>query len=476
MTTELTRIGEKARADSQCRFNALMHHVTDRGNLHTSFRGLKRNKAVGIDGVTKEDYAQNLDNNIKGLSGQLARGSYKPQKTRRTTIPKAGSDKRRPLGIPCFEDKIVQKTVKNTLEHIYEADFLSCSYGYRPGRSQHDALDDIGRTIQQKKVSYIVEADIKGFFDSVNHEWLLRFLEHRIADKRVIKLIQRMLTAGTVMEDGLVKADTEGTPQGSILSPLLSNVYLHYVLDLWFTKAFTQQCRGEAHYFRYADDFIACFQNKQDADMFMYELRQRLEKFHLEVEETKTKSIEFGRFTQKNLDRTSKRDSKRSCKRRRKKCKAKDKSKVEAKRKSEHKRHKPATFDFLGFTHYCSVTRYGNFKVKRKTSRKKIRSKLKELNDWLKKVRSFRKKREIFRSAVSRARGHLNYYAITDNSPMCRVFLREFRRMLFKWLNRQSQRRSYNWDTFTKALEWYEWPPGRIKVKLCPFAKSSRRL
>lgn len=253
MGTDLTRIGAKARQEPTLVFTSLYHHITDVDNLRACYDTLGASKARGVDGVTKKEYGKQLEENIKELSTRLKRMGYRPGPKRRSYIEKPGSKKGRPLGISNLEDKIVEEAVKRTLEPLYEAVFEDSSYGYRPGRSQHECLDELGRTIQQKRVSHIVEADIRGFFDSVNHDWLVKFLRHRIGDERVIRLIIRMLKSG-IMEEGLVHATEEGTPQGSILSPLLSNIYLHYVLDLWFSKRVRRQCRGEAYYFRYADD------------------------------------------------------------------------------------------------------------------------------------------------------------------------------------------------------------------------------
>jgi len=323
------------------------------------------------------------------------------------------------------------------LEQIYEADFLESSYGYRPERTQHQALDQLGRTIQQCPVNYIVEADIKGFYDHVNQEWLLKFLEHRIGDERVLRLIVRMLKSG-IMEDGLARASDEGVPQGGNLSPLLSNVYLHYALDLWFERRFKRTCRGDAYYFRYADDFLACFQYREDAERFRAELAVRLAQFHLELEPSKTRLLEFGRF---------------------------------AKDSAQGRGQRPETFDFLGFTHYCGHTRQGHFKVKRKTSTKKYRAKLKETKEWLQRERSRIKKGELLRQAKLKLAGHLNYYAITDNSAMCYSFRYQVTRLLYKWLNRQSQRRSYNWERFNDALAWVGWPSAKIVHQLNPFRR-----
>jgi len=437
----IKRIEQKARSSCREIYTSLYHHIYAEDTLRFSFSKLKENSACGIDGVSVSDYADELDENLKGLQERLGTLSYKPQPARRTYIPKVGSRKMRPLGIPCTEDKVVQLSVKEVLEPIYEQKFCKFSYGYRPGKHCHQALDALGRTIQQKRVNYVVEADIKGFFDNVNHELLIKLLRFRIKDERVIRLIHRMLKAG-IMEDGLTSASAEGTPQGSILSPLLSNIYLHYGLDMWFEKIFKQNCRGEAHFFRYADDYVACFQYKSDAENYLRAMEERLKTYHLEIEPSKTKLMEFGRFAETNAKRRGQR--------------------------------KPETFDFLGFTHFCGKTRYGNFKIVRRTSRKKFTSKLKEFNLWLKLNRSRLKKKQIFETSVRKIKGHLNYFAITDNMERCVSFSYEMIQILYKWLNRMSQRRSYTWDSFNHALIWYKWPPIRKKVNISPFAGRSR--
>jgi len=299
VATDLTRIGEKARKEPGLVFTSLYHHISDVDNLRACYDTLEARKATGVDGVTKEEYGRNLEANLRDLSGRLKGMGYRPQPKKRSYIPKPGSEKGRPLGISVLEDKIVEEATKRALEPIYEAVFEDSSYGYRPGRSQHECLDALGRTIQQEKVNFVVEANIRGFFDTVNHEWMVKFLRHRIGDERVIRLIVRMLKSG-IMEDGLVQATEKGTPQGSILSPLLSNIYLHYVLDLWFSRRVSGQCRGAAHYYRYADDFVACFQYKEEAEGFRQALGARVEGFGLQLAEEKTRSIEFGRFARES--------------------------------------------------------------------------------------------------------------------------------------------------------------------------------
>jgi RNA-directed DNA polymerase len=434
VSTDLTRIGERARKQPDLVFTSLYHHVTDPDNLRSCYGALDGDKAVGVDGVTKKQYGEDLEENLQSLFDRLRRMGYRPRPGRRSYIPKPGSEKGRPLGISCFEDKIVELAVKRVLEPIYEEIFDDGSYGYRPRRSQHSCLDKLGRIIQQRRVNHVVESDIRGFFDEVSHKWMLKFLEHRIGDRRMLKLISRMLKGG-IMEDGLVRASEKGTPQGSILSPLLSNIYLHYVLDLWFSRRIGKLCWGETHYFRFADDFLACFQYKEDAKLFMDRLNDRLEEFDLKVAEEKTRCIEFGRF---------------------------------ARRDARRRGQKPEEFTFLGFTHYCGQTRKRNFRVKRRTSRKKFARSLREFTDWARKSRSVLRKGEMLRRAKTRIDGHLNYYAITDNSKMCSTFRHYATRILFKWLNRKSQRRSYTWEGYLQALKWVRWPKTNIRKNLNP--------
>jgi len=415
-------------------FTSLYHHICDGDNLRACYDALEGRKATGVDGVTKEEYGRNLEENLRDLSERLKRMGYRPGPKRRSYIPKLGTEKGRPLGISNLEDKIVEEAVKRTLEPIYEAVFEDSSYGYRPGRSPHECLDVLGRTIQQKRVNHVVEADIKSFFDKVNHEWMIQFLGHRIGDERVIRLIIRMLKSG-IMEDGLTRATEEGTPQGSILSPLLSNIYLHYVLDLWFSRRVKKQSRGEAYYFRFADDFLACFQYKDDAEGFRRRLGDRLEGFGLRLAEEKTQCMEFGRFAREDA-------SKRG--------------------------DKPKEFTFLGFTHYCGKTREGYFKVKRRTSRKKLGQSLRKFTDWARKVRGVLRKGEMLRQARIRVMGHLSYYAITDNMGRSSYYAYRARGILFKWLNRKSQRKAYTWASFSQALAWVEWPVPRVRKDLNP--------
>jgi len=434
VATNLKRIREKARKEPGLVFTSLYHHIYEVDNLRACYDTLDANKATGVDGVTKEEYGRNLEENLRDLSERLRRMGYRPGPKRRSYIPKPGTEKGRPLGISNLEDKIVEEATKRTLEPIYEAVFEDSSHGYRPGRNQHKCLGALGRTIQQKKVNHVVEADVKSFFDKVNHEWMIEFLRHRIGDERVIRLIIRMLKSG-IMEDGLVRATEEGTPQGSILSPLLSNIYLHYVLDLWFSRRVSRQSRGEAYYFRFADDFLACFQYKDDAENFLRRLGDRLEGFGLKLAQEKTRCIEFGRFARENAQKRG---------------------------------EKPKDFTFLGFKHYCGKTKEGYFKVKRRTSRKKLGQSLRKFTEWARKSRHVLRKGEMLRQARTRVIGHLSYYAITDNLERCSYYANRATRILFKWLNRKSQRKAYTWEGFKQALAWANWPKPRVRKDLNP--------
>jgi RNA-directed DNA polymerase len=435
VATDLTRVREYVVKHPDAVMTSLYHHVTDVDNLRLCFEELDGTKAVGIDGVTKEEYRKDLEKNVLDLSDRLKRMGYIPQDKRRSYIPKPGSEKGRPLAISVFEDKIVERAVKRVLEQIYEPIFLASSYGYRENRSPDQCVDAIGKTIQQKRINHVVEADIRSFFDRLNWEWLGEFLKHRIGDERLLRLIMRMLKSG-IMEDGLTHANEEGAPQGSIVSPILSNVYLHYALDLWFERRVKPHAKGESYLFRYADDFLCAFQFKEDAEVFERSLKDRLEGFGLEIAPEKTRRMEYGPYAVQN-----------------------------AKRKDEAR----PSFTFLGLTHYCGRTRRGIFKVKRHTSVKKFRAKLREYTEWIKKARGLMPTGELVRRAKARIQGHLNYYAITDNYHMCKLYHYWFTQITFKWLNKRSQRQSYNWAEFSQMLKEVKWPQVRINVNLCPF-------
>jgi RNA-directed DNA polymerase len=432
----LARIGDKAKAHPTLVCTSLYHHMADIDHLRACYQRLKGNKAGGVDEVTKAMYAANLEANLQELSARLKRMGSRPQPKRRIYIPKPGSETERPLGISSFEDKSVALATKRVLEPLFEPLFEECSYGYRPQRSPHQGLDALGRTLQQKRVNILVEADIRGFCDAVQHEWVLKFLRQRIGDARVLRLLYRMLKAG-IMEDGLGQATEVGTPQGAILSPLLSNVSLHYVLDIWCQRRMRRHCRGEAYLYRFADDFMAGFQYQTDADDFLESLGKRMEECHLELAPEKTRHLECGRYAREN---------------------------------AYHRGEKPKEFTFLGMTFFCGKTRHGAFKVKRKTSRKKLKQSLARFTDWIRRYRNLLPTGALLRRAKVRVQGHLNYYAITDNSESCYRYMHLTRRVLFKWLNRRSQRKSYTWAAFQQALRHVGWPQVRVRVNLNPFA------
>lgn len=429
--TKLLRIAAKARKESKFQFTSL-YHLMNEELLLECFRRLSEDKAAGIDEVTKNEYAENLEANISNLVGRLHRMAYRPQPVRRVYIPKPGSGKRRPLGIPCLEDKLVQSALARILGAIYEEDFVDGSYGFRPGRSCHDALRALSQAVEDEGTNYIGEADIKGFFDNVNHDWLIKMLEQRIADKRVLRMVKRFLRSG-VMEGGETRASEGGVPQGGSISPVLSNVYLHYALDLWFEKVYRKSCKGKARLIRFADDFVVCFQSREDAMRFPEALAERLNKFGLEVEPTKTKVLEFGR---------------------------------DAERHARVRGGKPETFDFLGFTHYCGRSKdRKRFRMKRVTSRKKFRPKLATFKEWLKRNR-MKPTQWIMQQVALKLRGHYQYYGVTDNYRGIARFHREVTKMLFKWMNRRSQRRSYRWEEFERLLEIFPLPSPRVRVNL----------
>ena len=388
--------------------------------LWYAFRRLKRGKASGVDHITVEEYEEKLQTNLLDLETRLHRGTYRPQPSLRKEIPK-GNGKTRPLGIACVEDKIVQRAVVMILEPIYEADFDDASYGFRPGRSCHQALATLGQHIATKKVNWISDADIKGYFDNVSHSHLEQLLRKRVSDPRMLDLIVRFLKSG-VMIDGQREATDDGVPQGACLSPLLANVYLHYVLDQWLERDVKPCLRGQAYLVRYADDFICCFECESDARAFQSVLPKRLATFSLEVAEEKTKLLRFGRFARRDSTRAGE--------------------------------GAPGTFDFLGFTHYCGRSRAGKFKLKRRTAKKKFRAKLRDMKDWFHSQLSTRLS-EVWSKLNAKLRGHYQYYGVTDNWDALMVFREEVLRFAKRWLNRRSQKTSVNWEEFTAYCDRY---------------------
>jgi len=432
--TKLQRIAVKASKDKRCQFTSLFH-LMNKELLLECFTQLKGNAASGIDNVTKEKYAINLDANLQHLIERLHKMAYKPQPVLRVYIPKPGSKQRRPLGIPALEDKLVQAGLVKILQAIYEQDFINDSYGFRPKRSCHDALRALSQTVEAHPVNYIVEADIKGFFDHVDQEQLMTFLQHRIADKRILRYIKRFLRAG-IQEDGQHKASERGTPQGGVISPLLANIYLHYTLDLWFERRVKRNSQGYTRLIRYADDYVACFQFAKDARQFMIDMESRLNQFHLEVAPEKTKLFEFGKLAQS---------------------------------KAKSRGERAATFGFLGLTHYCSRSRDGKrFRMKRKTISKRFTAKLVAYKEWLKANRTL-PTAQILKTTAAKLRGHFAYYGVTDNSKSIRNYTYQVTHTLFKWLNRRGKRGCYTWDKFLKLLKLYPLPRPQIMVNLLSF-------
>jgi RNA-directed DNA polymerase len=378
--SELDRVRQVALRDREARFTALLHHVSiDR--LRAAYLALSPQAAAGVDGVTWRAYGWDLERNLRDLHGRVQRGGYRPRPSRRAYIPKADG-RLRPLGIAALEDKLLQRAVVEVLGAIYEADFLGFSYGFRPGRSPHDALDALAVGIRRRRVNWVLDADIRDFFTSLDHGWLERFLEHRIADRRVLRLIRKWLKAG-VIEDGVWSETVEGTPQGASASPLLANVYLHYVFDLWAERWRRRRARGEVIVVRFADDYIAGFEHHQDAQRFLADLRDRFAKFGLELHPDKTRLIEFGRFA--------------------------------AERRRARGLGKPETFEFLGFTHICAKERSGRFTLQRITSSKRMRAKLRQVKDELAR-RRHQPIPEQGRWLASVVRGHCGYHAVPGNS------------------------------------------------------------
>jgi group II intron reverse transcriptase/maturase len=371
--------------------------------LREAYLDLKRDAAPGVDRVTWSAYGEQLEDNLRDLADRLKRGAYRAKPVRRVYIPKPDG-RQRPLGVTALEDKIVQRSATQVLNAVYETDFLGFSYGFRPGRNQHLALDALAVGVQQRKINWVLDADIRGFFDAIDHEWLMKFVEHRIADERVLRHLKKWLNAG-VLEDGTWRPVEEGTPQGSSISPLLANVYLHYAFDLWAQWWREKQARGDVIIVRWADDFIVGFQHRADAERFLGELRERFAKFNLELHPDKTRLIEFGRFADR--DRRGRDDG------------------------------KPETFNFLGFTHACDKTRKGKFIVLRQTIRERLRAKLQEVKQWLRKHLhdSVRRVGEHLRRVVA---GYYRYYGVPRNSSA----LGSFRNGVYQLWRRSLRRRS----------------------------------
>src|SRR5262250_594255 len=422
----LIAVRRAARQSKSGRFTALLHHITT-DLLKQSYLSLERDSAPGIDGVTWQAYGENLEEKLKELHDKVHQGSYRAHPARRTYIPKADGSKR-PLSILCLEDKIVQQAVATVLEAIYEEDFLGFSYGFRPGRGQHDALDALHVGILRKRVNWVLDADIRGFYDAMSHAWIIRFLEHRIADKRILRLIAKWLKVG-IIEDGRVTRSQVGAPQGAVISPTLANVYLHYVNDLWVQRWRRTKATGDVIVVRYADDQIVGFEHEHEAKAFLHDLHERMRAFELALHPDKTRLIRFGRHAAKQRERRGE--------------------------------GKPETFDFLGFTHFCTRSRkWGSFVIGRKTIKKRMRAKLKAIKmelrqrmhdpiattgSWVKQV----------------LQGHLNYYAVSGNHPSLWWFCNQVRRCWLQSLKRRSQKAYLSWERFIRLVDRF-FPP--IKV------------
>lgn len=441
MDTKLTRITEVAKQKPKEKFTSLVHLINEE-SLKKSHQEMDGKRAVGVDGVTKEKYGKQLGENLTDLVQRMKRQAYRPQAVRRVYIEKAGSHKKRPLGIVAYEDKLVQAVMADVLNAIYEPEFLNHSFGFRPGRGPHDALKALNDILYFQPINVIVDVDIRGFFDHVDHNWMMKFLEHRIADPNFLRLIRRFLKAG-IMEGNVMYETDEGTIQGGNISPILANIYLHYVIDLWYEKRIRKQCRGQALMVRFADDLVFCFQKEEEAREFYKELCQRLKDFGLEIAEEKTKILTFGREAYKAYQEEKK---------------DKDKDKGQGPRK-------PGTFDFLGFTHYCSTGRNGRFRIKRKTSNKKYRASLAKVKNWIQKQRHLPKKILMEMLGV-KLRGYYQYYGVLDNSRMLEKFSDKTKQYLFKYLNRRSQRKSLTWEGFNLLLRMVPLPRPRIYHKL----------
>ena len=427
--TKLSLISGHARRGHTFKFTSLAH-LLDVEYLRDCYQSLNRNRAVGIDNISWQEYGAELDKNLEQLVSRLKRKKYKPIPARRVYIPK-NEKETRPLGISALENKIVERGITWILENIYEQDFLDCSYGFRPERNCHQALKQLNDLIMFQPVNHIVEADIKGFFDNVDHDRLMDFIRIRISDTALLNLIDKFLKAGYIDNGQLVKSD-KGTPQGSILSPMLANIFLHYVLDEWFETTVKSHVRGFCELVRYADDFVCVVRYADDAERIEQALKDRFNKYGLEIHPTKSRRITFGHFEKENAGKQNR---------------------------------KPNTFDFLGFTHYCDTSRRGKFKLGRKTSRKKFSAKCRDMNNWLKSIRNLVKTKDWWKILAAKLRGHFQYYGVSENYASIAKFYKLTVKMVQKWFNRRSQKCKMNWAKFTEYLGHYPLPQPRIVHK-----------
>jgi len=422
----LVAVRQAAQQGKDVQFTALLHHITI-DLLRQSYLALKRNAVSGCDGVTWQAYGENLEDKLKDLHDRVHKGSYRARPAKRTYIPKADGSQR-PLSVWCLEDKIVQQAVVKVLEAIYEEDFIGFSYGFRPGRSQHDALDALNAGIYRRRVDWVLDADVQGFFDAMSHDWIIRFLKHRIADKRILRLIVKWLKVG-IVDDGCVTQCKRGAPQGAVISPILANVYLHYAYDLWVHRWRRTTATGDVVVIRYADDSVVGFQHEREARMFLEELKERLRLFDLTLHPRKTRLIRFGRFAAKQ-------------------CRQRGEG-------------KPETFDFLGFTHFCTRSRNGaTFVLGRRTIKKRMREQLKIIKTELRRRlhRSIGETGEWLSRVLT---GHLNYYAVPGNGRSLGWFFYQVRWQWLRALRRRSQRSRMDWQRFARIARRFI-PPIRI--------------
>ena len=423
----LGRIRQAAVKDKRQRFTGLMHHIYNLSMLREAYYGLKRDAAPGVDGETWRDYGENLGSNLQELSARLRRGAYRAKPVRRVYIAKADG-RMRPLGVTALEDKIVQRATVEVMNAIYETDFLGFSYGFRPGKCQHNALDALYVGILTKKVNWVLDGDISSFFDGIDHEWLVKFIEHRIADQRVVRLIRKWLNAG-VLEEGRWKSSEEGTPQGGSASPLMANIFLHYVFDLWVHQWRKTKARGDVIVVRFADDFVIGFQHRSDAERLHKDLEERFDKFKLRLHPEKTRLIEFGYFAANNRRRRG--------------------------------QGKPETFNFLGFTHICGKKRSnGMFTVYRRTISKRDRAKLKEIKAGLRR-RMHLPVPQVGKWLKTVIEGHNRYYGVPSNTQSLSSFRFQVARRWFRSLRRRSQRTRLTWERMYRLIDrWL--PPPRV--------------
>ena len=430
MQTSLQGIAKKAREHKSYRFRNL-YRLLNEELMHYAWKKLNKRSASGVDRVTVKEYEKDLEENISSLVKRLKEKRYRAKLVRRVNIPK-GKDGVRPLGIPALEDKLVQLAVAEIIGAIYEQDFIESSYGYRPGKGARRALQALSEEIQFGNNTYVLEADIESFFDNLDHEWMIKMLEHRIDDRAFVGLMLKWLKAGILLPEGMVVHPVTGTPQGGIVSPVLANIYLHYALDLWFEKMVRRYCEGEAYLCRYADDFVCVFRYRKDVDRFYVELGERLNKFNLELAEEKSGIIKFSRFRQE--DRSS--------------------------------------FDFLGIEFRWGKDRKGEDLIQRRTARAKYRQSLAKVSEWCREHRNDRLKK-LFSLLNLKLRGYYNYYGVIGNWNRLNQFYNQVLRLLYKWLNRRSQRRSFNMRQFSQTVERYGLLKPRITERLTPALKNS---